>query len=98
MIVLFDLPVGSKEQRRAATDFRNRLLEDGFEMAQFSVYVRFCSSQNIAKTLMRKISKAIPEDGKVDIVPITDKQYEQIRTFRGRRVVALKKPSQFVLL
>ena len=98
LIVLFDLPVGTNAQRRAATRFRNELLEEGFEMSQFSVYVRFCASQNVAQTLMRKIAASIPQDGRVHIVPITDKQYEKIWTFRGRRQVAQEKPSQFLLL
>lgn len=44
MIVMFDLPVVEKAERRAATEFRNSLLDLGFEMSQFSVYMRFCTS------------------------------------------------------
>ena len=40
LYVMFDLPVGTKAERRAATRFRQSLLDDGFEMAQFSVYLR----------------------------------------------------------
>ena len=36
LVVAFDLPVGSKKQRKAASDFRNYLLDDGFQMMQFS--------------------------------------------------------------
>ena len=43
MIVMFDLPVVLKEERKAATAFRNSLLDMGFEMSQFSVYARFCT-------------------------------------------------------
>ncbi len=43
LMVMFDLPVTEKEQRKEATYFRNRLLDLGFEMIQFSVYMRFCS-------------------------------------------------------
>ena len=42
ILVMFDLPVGTKEQMRAATRFREYLLDEGFEMAQFSIYARFC--------------------------------------------------------
>jgi CRISPR-associated protein Cas2 len=44
MVVMFDLPVVEKAERKAATAFRNTLLDQGFEMSQFSVYMRFCTS------------------------------------------------------
>jgi CRISPR-associated endonuclease Cas2 len=44
MVVMFDLPVVEKAERKAATGFRNALLDMGFEMSQFSVYMRFCTS------------------------------------------------------
>jgi CRISPR-associated protein Cas2 len=44
LIVAFDLPVGTRKQRKAATDFRNYLIDDGFQMIQFSVYARACVS------------------------------------------------------
>ena len=40
VIVMFDLPVVEKAERKAATDFRNALLDMGFEMSQFSVYLK----------------------------------------------------------
>lgn len=43
MVVMFDLPVVEKAERKAATEFRNALLDMGFEMSQFSVYMRFCT-------------------------------------------------------
>ena len=45
MMVLFDLPTLTKKERRAASGFRNYLLDQGFEMAQYSVYMRFCAGK-----------------------------------------------------
>jgi CRISPR-associated endonuclease Cas2 len=42
LFVFFDLPVGTKAERRAATRFRNFLKDDGFLMLQWSVYARVC--------------------------------------------------------
>ena len=42
MIVMFDLPVGTDKERKKATKFRNFLLDEGFSMSQFSVYLKFC--------------------------------------------------------
>ena len=40
MLVFFDLPVVTKTHRRAYTVFRRFLLNDGYDMIQFSVYGR----------------------------------------------------------
>lgn len=98
MIVLFDLPVGTKNERRAATRFRNFLLDQGFEMSQFSVYMRFCSGKEQAEVITRRIDKNVPKTGKVHIAYLTDKQYENIVCFDGRkREPSKKNPAQFVL-
>ncbi|MDK9720214.1 MAG: CRISPR-associated endonuclease Cas2 [Rhodospirillales bacterium] len=98
MIVLFDLPVQTKKERKEATRFRNFLLDQGFEMSQFSVYMRFCSGKEQAETQTKRIEKNVPKTGKVHIVYLTDKQYENIACFDGRkREPAKKNPSQLTL-
>jgi len=99
MMVLFDLPVGTRKERKAATGFRNFLLDFGFEMAQFSVYVRFCKGKEQVKSYARKIEKNVPPTGKVHILGFTDKQYENMICFDGRkREPGRKNPEQYVLL
>ena len=83
--VLFDLPVVTKPERKAATTFRNFLLDEGFEMAQYSVYQRFCSGKESAEKYIRRIEANMPTAGKVHILTFTDKQYENIITFRGKK-------------
>lgn len=98
MTVMFDLPVGTKAEQKAAQGFRHCLLDMGFEMAQFSVYMRFCSSQAEADTYSKRIEAALPEGGKVNILSFTDKQYERIQSFHGRQRQAPKKsPDQYDL-
>ena len=98
LIVLFDLPVATKPQRRAATRFRLDLLDRGFEMSQYSVYLRHCAGKEQADALVRRIEHAIPKEGKVHMIQITDKQYENIRTFRGKkREPNPKNPDQLVM-
>jgi CRISPR-associated endonuclease Cas2 len=46
IFVMFDLPVGTKKEMREATRFRQFLLDQGFEMSQFSVYARFCNGKD----------------------------------------------------
>jgi CRISPR-associated protein Cas2 len=98
IIVMFDLPVVEKKERKQATNFRNALLDMGFEMSQFSVYMRFCTSQTQIDTYCRKVEQHLPIGGKVNVLQFTDKQYERIITFRGKSKQANKKsPDQFDL-
>ena len=98
LYVMFDLPVGTRAERRAATKFRTFLLDQGFEMAQFSVYLRFAESKEAAETHIGRVRSALPEQGKVHIVTITDKQYENARIFTGiNREQRGKNPDQLVL-
>ena len=98
LFVLFDLPVLTKKQRKAATQFRKNLLDLGFAMSQFSVYLKFCAGKEQADALCRKVEYAMPSQGKVHIVAITDKQYENIRTYRGmNREPRFKNPDQLAL-
>jgi len=99
LIVMFDLPVGRHVERKEAHDFRMFLLDNGFSMAQFSVYMRYCPSHASAEALVRRVGEALPDGGKVDMLFITDKQYEKImRHEKGRSLASRKNPDQYVLL
>ena len=98
MMVLFDLPVLTKEERKDATKFRKFLLDEGFDMCQLSVYMRFCAGKEQAQTYTRRVQSALPPSGNVQIIYFTDKQYENIVRFTGRkRKSANKNPEQFTL-
>ena len=98
VMVFFDLPVVEPEERRAYTRFLNYLLDEGFEQAQYSVYVRHTSGKDAVEALIRRIEPQVPPAGKVDILQFTDRQYENIVSFRGRaNRSSPENPDQFVL-
>lgn len=41
MLVLFDLPTGSKKERKSYAEFRKFLIKDGYHMEQFSEVAEF---------------------------------------------------------
>jgi CRISPR-associated protein Cas2 len=96
IIVCFDLPVLTPEERKIAVRFRNDLLKSGFVRLQFSLYVRVCSSRESADYHISGIEKLLPLKGKIDILMITDKQYGSMKSFFGRR--ESPKPPGFVQL
>lgn len=95
---MFDLPVGTKKERKQATGFRNHLLDLGFEMSQFSVYLKYCASGEKADSVGNKLAKELPLGGKVDILTITDKQFANMKRFyTSERIKNDNKPEQLHL-
>lgn len=82
-MVAFDLPVGTKEQRREATDFRNFLLDDGYQMIQFSVYARACVSFARQETHIERLKKRLPPEGSVRAIFVTRSQWERSFVIHG---------------
>lgn len=91
MQVVFDLPVSTEKDRKIATKFRNHLLDMGFGMMQFSVYLKFCGSREYVEKYTKSIEVNLPEKGKVGIFVFTDKQYAQSKTFFGKKQEAQEK-------
>jgi CRISPR-associated protein Cas2 len=83
LFVFFDLPVGTKTERRQATRFRNFLKGDGFDMVQWSVYVRVCRGQPMVETHLARVTKNLPLRGSVRALQVTDKQYARMRLLLG---------------
>ena len=95
LFVMFDLPVGTKKERKQATKFRQSLLDLGFEMSQFSVYLKYCASTEKAETAENRVKGQLPPGGKVDILMITDKQFANMsRFYAKKRVKNAPKPDQ----
>ena len=85
LIVMFDLPVKTRKQAKAATAFRNFLLKDGYYMVQYSIYVRICNGQDSVETHKNRIKSAIPNDVSIRLLTITEKQYENIEILLGEK-------------
>lgn len=85
VVTMFDLPVDTKTARKAYAGFRKKLLEDGFRMMQYSVYIRNCASAESAEMHIERVRSFLPNDGEVRIITITDKQFERMRVFFGKR-------------
>ncbi len=98
VITMFDLPVDTQKARYDYTQFRKKLLEDGFQQMQYSVYARACPSRENATVHIQRIEAALPPDGEVRLLSITDKQFERMRIFWGsKRILTTSAPSQLQL-
>ena len=83
LIVAFDLPVVAKKQRKQATDFRKFLLDDGYQMMQFSVYARACVSFARQETHLDRLKKNLPPEGSVRAIFVTRAQWERSHVIQG---------------
>lgn len=99
LFVFFDLPVGTKSERRHATRFRNFLKDDGYLMLQFSVYARICRAEEAVDKHVSRVIKALPPTGSVRALQVTDKQYARMKMLIGESTKNEKAaPQQLVLL
>ena len=94
LLVFFDLPTHTKLQRRRASKFRKELLNDGFNMFQFSIYIRHCASRENAEVHKKRVRSILPKEGKVAVFQITDKQFGMIELFHGKLETEVEKPPQ----
>jgi CRISPR-associated protein Cas2 len=94
ILVLFDLPVVSKKERKIATRFRKKVMGDGFTMFQFSIYVRHCPSRENADVHIKRVKSFLPERGHVGILTITDKQFGSMELFYGKKEAELPQTPQ----
>jgi CRISPR-associated protein Cas2 len=83
LFVFFDLPVGTKPERRAATRFRNFLKDDGYMMLQYSVYARVCKGEDGSMKHVARVTRNLPSSGSVRALQVTDRQYGRMRLLLG---------------
>lgn len=83
LIVAFDLPVVEPKQRKAATKFRDFLLDDGYQMIQYSVYARAMVTHARMETHLERIKKNVPSEGRVRVIFITQAQWERAYIIHG---------------
>lgn len=74
-MVLFDLPTQTKQNRRDYTNFRNLLLDNGFIRTQYSVYAKYSPSGVLSSRTVSLIKRAVPPNGEICIMHVTDKQW-----------------------
>lgn len=94
LFAMFDLPVATKAERKRYAKFRKILVEDGFSMLQFSVYARYCADEESAVAHRRHVRGAIPPEGHVRLLSITDRQFGKMENFIGKKPTPTEKSPQ----
>lgn len=91
LLVFFDLPVTTPAYKRAYVLFRRFLLQDGYDMLQWSVYGRMVNGQDDAEKHLRRLESQLPRQGSVRCLQVSEKQFVSMRLLVGTRSFQEKK-------
>ena len=83
MLVLFDLPMVTKEQKRTYSRFRRYLLSDGYDMIQYSVYGRLLNGKDAQAKHFKRLITHLPPEGSIRCLTVTEKQFASMKLLVG---------------
>ena len=83
ILVFFDLPVETNEDKRNYRKFRKALLKNGFVMLQESVYCKLMTTPSVENSVKNLIQNNKPERGIVQTLVVTEKQFSKMEFVVG---------------
>lgn len=83
ILVLFDLPITTLENKRSYRDFRKYLLKNGFMMMQESVYCKIALNAVVAGAIINNVKLNLPPDGLVQLLTVTERQFSRMEVLLG---------------
>jgi CRISPR-associated protein Cas2 len=92
LFAMFDLPVKTRPQRREYTRFRKFLLREGFSQLQFSVYARYCMSEEASNAQCQRIAGSLPPEGQVRMLTVTERQFGKQKIYWGGKSAKAESP------
>lgn len=87
LLLFFDLPVVTKTQKSNYRRFRKFLLNDGYDMIQWSVYGRIVVGIDSENSHLQRLKFNLPSEGSVRTITVTEKQYAEMRILVGEKTV-----------
>lgn len=83
MLLLCDLPLEKRNQRKEARLFKETLFAEGFFELQPNVYTRMVESRSSRDIHIRRISEKLPPYGRVRLITLTEKQFQSAALLCG---------------
>ena len=83
MVVFFDLPMETSEDRRRYRVFRQALMKNGFIMMQESVYCKLLTTPSVENSVRNMIQANKPSKGIVQTLMVTEKQFSKMEFIVG---------------
>ena len=85
LIVFFDLPTITLKDMAEYRGFRKYLLKSGFVMMQESVYSKLSLNNGSIELVKKQIKKHLPSGGLVQVLVVTENQYEKMEYLVGEK-------------
>jgi CRISPR-associated protein Cas2 len=98
LFAMFDLPMEEAQMRKEYAQFRKELLRQGFTMLQYSVYVHYVRSEESEEVHRRRVMLSLPSHGQVRLVSVTDRQFEKMEVYVGRKREKVEDPPMQLML
>ena len=87
LMLYFDLPMITKDERRVYGKFRKYLINNGFSMIQFSVYAKIFPNRSALVQYIDGLKRNLPKKGSIRIIAVTEKQYEKMEILVGGKTI-----------
>lgn len=99
MILMFDMPTETVEERKAYRKFRKFLLSEGFIMHQFSIYSKLLLNNSANKAMIDRLQANNPKKGNITLLTVTEKQFARMIYLNGERDMSVaNSDKRFVFL
>ena len=83
MILMFDMPVDTTEERKAYRKFRKFLIDEGFIMHQFSIYSKLLLNNSANNAMIERLKTRNPKKGNITLLTVTEKQFSRMIYLNG---------------
>lgn len=83
MILMFDMPTDTADERKAYRKFRKFLLSEGFIMHQFSIYSKLLLNNSANKAMVDRLRENNPKKGSITLLTVTEKQFARMVYLHG---------------
>ncbi|KAF1303938.1 MULTISPECIES: CRISPR-associated endonuclease Cas2 [Enterococcus] len=85
LILMFDMPTETADERKAYRRFRKFLLSEGFIMHQFSVYSKILLNGTANKAMVARLKQNNPKKGLITVLTVTEKQFSRMLYLSGEQ-------------
>lgn len=85
MLLMFDMPTETVDERKAYRKFRKFLINEGFIMHQFSVYSKLLLNNSASNAMLDRLKANNPKKGNITLLTVTEKQFARMIYLNGQR-------------
>jgi CRISPR-associated protein Cas2 len=85
MLLMFDMPTETADERKAYRKFRKFLINEGFIMHQFSVYSKLLLNNSASNAMLDRLKANNPKKGNITLLTVTEKQFARMIYLNGQR-------------